>query len=73
MIYVAGDAHPGVGENRTYVSQRDYSYSPELGCADVYSISPVYEAFGSDQDVATSENDICLEEINQMSHVATFA
>ena len=27
-----------------------------------------------DQDVATSENDICLEEINQMSrHVATFA
>ena len=22
---------------------------------------------GSDQDVATSENDICLEEINQMS------
>ena len=29
---------------------------------------------GSDQDVATSENDICLEEINQMSrHVATFA
>ena len=31
-------------------------------------------ALGSDQDVATSENDICLEEINQMSrHVATFA
>ena len=29
---------------------------------------------GSDQDVATSENDICLEEIIQMSrHVATFA
>ena len=27
-----------------------------------------------DVDVATSENDICLEEINQMSrHVATFA
>ena len=31
-------------------------------------------AVGVSVDVATSENDICLEEINQMSrHVATFA
>ena len=42
MICVAVDVHPGVGENRLNVSQRDFS--PELGCADVYSISPVCEA-----------------------------